>query len=324
MMVRLRERTWRFWLAVAALLALAGGIVYIALNWYEIADRSDYQGMQGEALTNPYLAMQRTLGAMGAKMETIKGSAAWDQALLEQLPAGSVREIQYAPPGATLFLGDRRLARMRDKRVTQLREWVRAGGNLIIEAEQPKLDDPLLQSYGIGHVGLRITKEGKWVERRAPNRGKIPDSEKNAKNSKGAEAADEENDPPQDDEPEDTDFTSDEDDTVSQNLLKLAAKLRDSVTSTIEFPDDTEFKVSFKPYQNLKLIKRSKLPENAVVIDDEIGARWEKKITRNSSGTSPQLSTRPSPPVKRREFCWPCAIPVPACGNGWPRTRGWR
>jgi hypothetical protein len=261
-----RERTWRFWLGVVAALMLLGGITYMGLNWYEVVDKDEYQGMQGEALTNPYLAMQRTLEAMGAKTQAIKGSAAWDQALLERVPAGTAREVQYAPQGSTLLLGDRRLARMTSTRVAQIRDWVRAGGNLIIEAEQPKLDDPLLKSYGIGHVGLRFSKSGKWVERRAPRAG-----EKKSESEKSAE-----DEPADDDLPLDAEDLPESDDEGMAGLANLAAKLRDTGPSTIEFPDDSVFAVSFKPYQNLKVMKGKgvpALPDDAAVIDDNTGIR---------------------------------------------------
>lgn len=270
MMGWLRERTWRFWLLTAIGVAVLSGMTYAALNWYEVVDKDDYQGMQGEALTNPYLAMQRTFEAMGAKTRAIKGSLEWDQVLLEKPAAGFTGNAAYAPQGSTLMLGDRRLARMSATRVEQIRAWVRAGGNLIVEAEQPKLDDPLLKSYGIGHVGLRFSK-GKWVERREPRgngnerkneREKKPDEEKQS------------DDEPDDMFPIDAEDVPESSDEDLPGMAQLAAKLRDSGPSTVEFPDDTTFEVSFKPYQNLKIGKsKIKLPDDAVIVDDLIGTR---------------------------------------------------
>ena len=131
---------WWWALGLTALLAV---IAYIALNWYAIVDDDEWVGMQGEARTNPYLAMQRMLEEMGASTSVVKGDSGWDAAL--------ATEKKQIANNATLIVGDRRLVRMTRERVKQIREWVRAGGNLIIEAEQVKLDDPLLASYGIGH-----------------------------------------------------------------------------------------------------------------------------------------------------------------------------
>jgi hypothetical protein len=266
----LRERTWRFWLLSAIGLTLLSGMTYAALNWYEVVDKDDYQGMQGEALTNPYLAMQRTFEAMGAKTRAIKGNAEWDQVLLEKLPVGFARDVSYAPQGSTLMLGDRRLARMSAARVAQIREWVRAGGNLIVEAEQPKLDDPLLKSYGIGHVGLRFSK-GKWVERREPRERENERKNEREKKSDEEKQSDDEPDDMFPIDAEDVPESSDED---MPGMAQLAAKLRDSGPSTVEFPDDTTFEVSFRPYQNLKVGKsKIKLPEDAVIVNDLIGTR---------------------------------------------------
>ena len=94
---------WWWALGVAALLA---GLTYILLNWYIIVDRDDWVGMQGEASTNAYLAMQRTVEAMGAKTKSIKGDDEWDANLNRLNSPGA------EPKKTTLLLGDRRLVRM--------------------------------------------------------------------------------------------------------------------------------------------------------------------------------------------------------------------
>ncbi len=241
---------WWWALGVAALLA---GLIYIVLNWYIIVDRDDWVGMQGEASTNAYLAMQRTVEVMGAKTKSIKGDDDWDANLNRLNSPGA------EPKNTTLLLGDRRLVRMTPARVAQIREWVRAGGHLIVEAEQPKFDDPLLVSYGIGHVAVQWTPKG-FIEKR----------------EKG-DASDGENNEPEDDDP----FGINADDTKDDRkkdgaektspLPRSAPKLmRQEQMSTVTLTPNATFDVAFQPYQNLRV---KKLPDDAQVIDDEVGTR---------------------------------------------------
>jgi Domain of unknown function (DUF4350) len=232
------------WWWALGLTALFAALAYVALNWYVIVDDDEWVGMQGEARTNPYLAMQRTLEEMGASIEVVKGGRGWDAAL-----AGEKKDNAK---NATLIVGDRRLVRMTPERIAQIRAWVRAGGNLIIEAEQVKFDDPLLASYGMGHVGLRWTVKGGYVEKR-------------------------EKDVPADgDEPEEDFFGFDANDVrdesgkipeKSQNVFKLNRKTDPSI---ITFADNATFEVNFRPYQNLRV---KKVPEDAEIFDDKIGTR---------------------------------------------------
>ncbi len=216
---------------------LIGLLVYAALNWYELEDDEKWVGQQGEARTNPYLAMQRTIEAQGAKTEVVKGSAQW-------------QTILNAPPnGTTIMLGDRRLVRMTATRVAAVQAWVRAGGNLIVEAEQPNFDDPLLAAYGIGHVGLKFTKAG-WVERADRD-----------------DTKDEEAGLPFPLDPDNLPNEKDLDPKVVEALKKLRGgkKISDAVLG-----DGTIFRIEFRPYQNLRATKPM---ANAHVTTDTIGAR---------------------------------------------------
>jgi hypothetical protein len=232
------------WWWALGLTALAALLAYVALNWYVIVDDEQWVGMQGEARRNPYLAMQRTLEEMGASIEVVKGNSGWDTAL--------TRAKNEMPKNATLIVGDRRLVRMTPERVAQIREWVRAGGNLIIEAEQVKFDDPLLASYGIGHAGLRWTQKNGYVEKR------------------------EKNSPADTDEPEEDSFGFDADNLPgddemkpgkSQNVFKLKPKIEPSI---ITFADNNSFQINFRPYQNLRV---KKAPDDAQIFDDKVGTR---------------------------------------------------
>jgi hypothetical protein len=232
------------WWWALGLSALFAALAYVALNWYVIVDDDEWVGMQGDARTNPYLAMQKTLEAMGAGIEIVSGDRGWDAALAHAKKGNA--------NNTTLIVGDRRLVRMTPERVAQIREWVRVGGNLIIEAEQVKFDDPLLASYGMGHVGLRWTPKGGFVEKREKD---VP-----------AEA----------DESEDDSFGFDADDVPgesgkrsekSQSVLKLK---RETGISTVTFADNTTFEINFRPYQNLRV---KKVPDDAEIVDDKIGTR---------------------------------------------------
>ncbi len=237
---RVRVRAGWWW--ALGLSALFAAFAYVALNWYTIEDDNEWVGMQGEALTNPYLAMQRTVEEMGASTRTVKGDGAWDTMLDD------------APKNATLLLGDRRLVRMTSARIERIRAWVRQGGNLIVEAEQPTLDDPLLASYGIGHAGVRWTAKNGLVEKReqgVPANGDKPDAEDDSFGFNVDDIKDQAEKNPQ----------------VAKALSQLK---RPPALSDVAFADKARFKVEFQPYQNL-LAK--KVPDDADVIDDQVGVR---------------------------------------------------
>lgn len=246
------------WWWALGLTALFAVLAYTALNWYAIVDDDEWVGMQGEARTNPYLAMQRMLEEMGASTSVVKGDSGWDAVLMTD-------KKEFAK-NATLIVGDRRLVRMTRERVKQIREWVRAGGNLIIEAEQVKLDDPLLASYGMGHVGLRWTLKGGFVEKR----------EKRSSKNQSKDQSNDDADEPDADAPDDGIFNMDADDVRDEReknsqLAKVLPNLMmRNFTSTVVFADNTKFDVSFRPYQNLRV---KKIPDGAEIIDDKAGTR---------------------------------------------------
>ncbi len=266
------RRSGTFWLVSAIVLMLCAGLIYIAFNWYELSEKDVYRGMQGEAITNPYLAMERTLEAMGATTTQVKNGVDWDAVMQPALsnaasiaPSSLLHLRGRNPLGSTLIMGDNRLPRMTVARVEQIRAWVREGGNLIVEAEQPTLSDPLLKSYGINRVGLRFTKRMTWVEKEKPADRETAADDESANETEANDAAE------------------NEDDDMPSTVAGIAAKLRDTKASTIEFADNTSFAVVFRPYQNLRIAtgsqatssktKRAKLPEGALIVEDEIGTR---------------------------------------------------
>lgn len=240
--LRARVRVQAGWWWALGLSALFAAFAYVALNWYTIEDDNEWVGMQGEALTNPYLAMQRTVEEMGASTRIVKGDDAWEGML------------DAAPKNATLLLGDRRLVRMTPAHVERIRQWVRAGGNLIVEAEQPKLDDPLLASYGIGHAGVRWTAKNGLVEKR----------------EQGVPADGDDNEPEDDAFGFNPDTVKDQAEKNPQAAKVLSQLQRQPAVSNITFADNARFKVDFRPYQNLRA---KKVPDDADVIDDQVGTR---------------------------------------------------
>ena len=215
---------------------LLAGALYISLNWFEIVDAPEWVGAEGEARTDPYRAMKLLLATMGAQTVTIRQFA----------------ELDALPENATLFLGDRRLARMSPARVARLVAWVNAGGHLIVEAEQPRLDDPVLAAFGLTHVGLRWTLKG-WRERNDRNGEKSSDDA----NTAGEPGFDAESLPEGDVRP------------VAGGQIKLPMT-RGSEVSVVEFPDGAQFKVVFAPYQNLRF---RTVRENALAVHDQAGLR---------------------------------------------------
>lgn len=94
--------------------------------------------LRGEAARNPYLALGRLLEGMGLPV-TVKR----DLGELDALP----------PSDATLFMLGRR-AYLTAKRTRELRDWVKRGGHLVVQAWQPQSQegrrpDVLLDALGV-------------------------------------------------------------------------------------------------------------------------------------------------------------------------------
>ncbi len=230
------------WMSLGGL--LLAGALYIGLNWYEIVERRQWVGAEGEAVRDPYLAMKRLLAAMGAKTVTLNLG----------------QDLDRLPERATLFLGDRRLSTMPPDRVARLVAWVRAGGHLIVEAEQPALDDPVLAAFGLGHVGLRLTRAG-FVERREPGNG--DEKGKGETETKGKSEEEEEQSVNAESLP------GGEAGQALRRRLKLPLKLG-TEAAEVAFPGNVSFKVVFTPYQNLRYLRPR---QDAVEVRDPTGLR---------------------------------------------------
>ena len=146
-LMRFSRSTWG-WIAFGvALLAVA---IYVAVHWFEVIDDTEWIGVKGEAAVNPYLALEKLLVEQDARVTPLRSIAALDKQL-----AGSSSRV--------LILADRRLPYMTPARVAAIERWVDAGGHLIVEAETPHLDDPLLMRWSLDRKRL-VWQRGQMVE----------------------------------------------------------------------------------------------------------------------------------------------------------------
>lgn len=240
-------------IATLVIVVLAA-FAFATVNWFEIVETKTWVGAKGEAATNPYYLVEKTLPEMGAKLEIVQDTARW-QTLLASDPAAT---------RGVLILGDRRLARMSAPRVAALRDWVTAGGHLIVEAEQSDLDDPVLAAFGVGRVRLQWIR-GKWVAK--PRRGDA---------GAPADTVDEESS--FFDELQNPHRLPDEDTEggKASEQKKAGQKAKENVFArafplvTAGLPGGHAFVLDFRPYQNLLL---SDARATAWRIDDDLGLR---------------------------------------------------
>lgn len=125
-----REGVW-----TAVVVALAGlCAIWFFMNFERVAAR-ERVGMSGEARRDPYLALERLSERMG-------------------LPARELRtlaDLGVLPPHGVLLLPRARAELARRER-DRLLEWVARGGTLVVEAEPPRVPDPLLDALGVQRI----------------------------------------------------------------------------------------------------------------------------------------------------------------------------
>ncbi len=139
-------------IAIVLLPALLMAMVYMRVYWFETDTFEQNVGLNGEAAINPFFGFE-TLAK--SNLDTRKGSFI----RLEE----SVEPAQYAPEKSLIMLSAWRLSRMTPQRVKAIVEWVERGGNLVLEAEMPGQDDPLLKAVGMERWRVVWRKTG-WVE----------------------------------------------------------------------------------------------------------------------------------------------------------------
>ncbi len=114
---------------LAALAAVAGAWFF---NNFQRVTYREWVGFQGEARRDPYLAAERLLARMGVGARRAKTPG----------------ELHELPANGTLILPDRRASITPEERA-RLLEWVEAGGHLIVEDENYRLPDPILEALGV-------------------------------------------------------------------------------------------------------------------------------------------------------------------------------
>jgi hypothetical protein len=118
--------------------ALAGlGFVWFLNNFDYVAERT-YVGPQGEARRNRFLAAERLLARMGMTVRHVK----------------TIPELRELPPNGTLLLPDRREAITPDARA-RLLKWVEDGGHLVVEDENHRVADPILDALEVARTEVK-------------------------------------------------------------------------------------------------------------------------------------------------------------------------
>lgn len=245
------------WVAIVGASILFAFAIYAALNWFVLVEEDKLVNAKGEAVSNPYFVLERLAVSAGASTLRSNKSVELDNHLS---PTASAKST-------TLMLSDRRLAEMRPARVAEIVAWVRAGGHLIVEAEQPSLDDPLLENWGVDRKKL-IWRNGKYVE--IDRRRSIDDTPANIADEDNSEQT------PSEEFTFDTEVTPDRRPPVGESGRNLQGlpfiPAPKQAASEITLDDGMHFRMHFRPYQNLY---RSADGANAdaPLITDKYGAR---------------------------------------------------
>jgi hypothetical protein len=135
---------------VAALAAL--GLVWFLNNFDYVTERT-FVGPQGEARRNRFLAAERLLARMGAKVRHVK----------------TIPELRELPPNGTLLLPDRREALTPDARA-RLLTWIENGGHLVVEDESHRLPDPILDALEVKRAEVKRTDASRPGAKATPQR----------------------------------------------------------------------------------------------------------------------------------------------------------
>lgn len=139
------------WLVIAGL--AAAGAIWFFTNYERVIERQ-WVGFSGEARRNPYLAAERLVARMGVATRHVR----------------TIPELKALPVNGTLILPDRREALTPDARLALLL-WVENGGHLIVEDEEARLPDPILDAFGVKRAAVNKPPRAKPapVEARLPH-----------------------------------------------------------------------------------------------------------------------------------------------------------
>ena len=130
--------------ALILVLIAAIGVTGVAwfLSTHEKVTEQVWSGFRGEAKRYPWLAAQRFLNRVGVPAEELR----------------SLPDLGKLPSRATLVVPDAHYTisgHLRD----QLVAWVKQGGYLIVEAEYPAQNDPLVEAFGIQRHAIEFEEE---------------------------------------------------------------------------------------------------------------------------------------------------------------------
>jgi len=125
------SRGW-FW-AVFGLLALTVLGAAWFVEQYERVPTIRWEGPGKEAVRDPYLALERYLERMGRPLQRV----------------GNALSLDALPPGGALLLDRARRIHLNPRRADQVLDWVARGGYLVVAAETPSVDDPILKRLGV-------------------------------------------------------------------------------------------------------------------------------------------------------------------------------
>ena len=138
--------TWAVLLGAAAL----GGVWFFSN--YERVTEKQWVGYSGEARHNQYLAAERLLARMGVAARHVK----------------TIPELKELPVNGTLILPDRRDALTPDARLALLL-WVENGGHLIVEDENSRVPDPILDAFGVTRKPVKSPGKAPPLEATLPH-----------------------------------------------------------------------------------------------------------------------------------------------------------
>jgi hypothetical protein len=133
-------------LTAAILAALVLGGAWWFFTSFERVPGREWTGFQGEARRNGFLAAERLLARMGMRVRHVK-------------TPGELREL---PVNGTLILPDRRDSIAPNER-GRLLAWIDAGGHLIVEDENHRLPDPILDALGVKRRPAQAAAAGAGV-----------------------------------------------------------------------------------------------------------------------------------------------------------------
>jgi hypothetical protein len=143
------SRTIVVWIVLLGVAAI-GGVWFLAN--YERVTEKQWVGYSGEARLNQYLAAERLLARMGVAARHVK----------------TIPELKALPVNGTLILPDRREALTPDARLALLL-WVENGGHLIVEDENSRVPDPILDAFGVARKPVKSPGKVPPLEARLPH-----------------------------------------------------------------------------------------------------------------------------------------------------------